>query len=65
MAQGDSVFALGIVAIIKFVLPSWLFCLAVFINLSFVVIKKLFNKVGRVVMGCALATSPLGSSFNV
>jgi hypothetical protein len=33
--------------------------LAVFVNVSFVLNKKLFNKYGKVVMGCALSTTPL------
>jgi len=32
--------------------------LAAFVNVSFEVNKVLFNKSGKVVMGCALATTP-------
>ena len=40
MPQAESVFALGICAIIKYSLPFWLCCLALFANESFIQIKS-------------------------
>jgi len=54
----------GICVIIKFVLPFWLCCLAVFVNVSFVVNKMLFKKNGRVVPGSSLSSTPLYRSVN-
>jgi len=48
-----------------FEVPFKFCCSAVFENESYITIKKLFNKYGSVVMGCALATTPLGESLKI
>jgi hypothetical protein len=59
VAQGDSVIAFGICPIIGFVLPCNVACVAQFVKVSSVQIINLINKFGIVVLGCALATTPL------